>query len=169
MAARPQSIEVLFVCMGNICRSPTGEGVFRRHVGDAGLDERIHIDSAGTIAYHAGEPADPRMCAAAARRDYTLDSIARAVVPDDYARFDLIIAMDHDNYRDLLARAPGRTDHVQMLGRYLPGIDSNEAAPPVPDPYYGGAAGFDHVIDMIEQACPALLDHCRELLQRELT
>ena len=169
MAADVQSIEILFVCMGNICRSPTGEGVFRRHVEDAGLGECIHIDSAGTIAYHAGEPADPRMREAAARRDYSLDSVARAVVPDDYARFDLIVAMDHDNYRDLLSRAPGRSDHVEMLGRFLPGIDSNEAAPPVPDPYYGGAAGFDHVIDLIEQACPAMLERCRELLARKST
>lgn len=164
MVANPQSIEILFVCMGNICRSPTGEGIFRRYVDAAGLIDRIHIDSAGTIAAHTGKPADPRMCAAAARRDYTLDSIARAVVSDDFARFDLIIVMDHDNYRDLLSRAPGRTDHIEMLGRFLPGVDANAVAPPVPDPYYGGAAGFDHVIDLIEQACPALLERCRELL-----
>jgi protein-tyrosine phosphatase len=166
MATRSHAIAVLFVCMGNICRSPTGEGVFRRHVEDAGLGDRIHIDSAGTIASHAGEPADPRMRDAAARRDYTLDSIARAVVPDDYARFDLIIAMDHDNYRDLLRRAPDRTEHIELLGRFLPGVVAHDTAPPVPDPYYGGAAGFDHVIDLIEQACPALLHRCRELLAR---
>jgi len=166
MATDPQSIAILFVCMGNICRSPTGEGVFRRYVEDAGLGERILIDSAGTIAYHVGELADPRMREAAVRRDYALDSVARAVVPDDYARFDLIIAMDHDNYRDLVRRAPGRTDHVEMLGRFLPGVDSNDAAPPVPDPYYGGAAGFDQVIDLIEQACPAMLQRCHELLAR---
>jgi len=166
MATMSPTLEVLFVCMGNICRSPTGEGVFRRHVENAGLGELIQIDSAGTIAYHAGEPADPRMREAALRRDYTLDSIARAVDPDDFARFDLILAMDHDNYRDLLGRAPGRTDHIELLGRFLPGIAPNDTAPPVPDPYYGGAAGFDHVIDLIEQACPALLDRCRELLAR---
>lgn len=166
MPAQSRSIAVLFVCMGNICRSPTGEGVFRHHVAEAGLGERIHIDSAGTIAYHAGEPADPRMCEAALRRDYTLDSIARPVIPEDYDRFDLIIAMDHDNYRDLLRRAPDRTDHIELLGRFLPGIDSNDAAPPVPDPYYGGAAGFDHVIDLIEQAMPAMLARCREMLAR---
>lgn len=166
MVSESQTIEVLFVCLGNICRSPTGEGVFRRHVEDAGLGRQIHLDSAGTIACHAGEPADPRMCEAALRRDYALDSVARAVVVDDFARFDLIIAMDHDNYHELVRRSPARTDHIELLGRFLPGVAAHDAAPPVPDPYYGGAAGFDHVLDLIEQACPALLERCRELLAR---
>jgi len=164
MSTDHPSVSVLFVCMGNICRSPTGEGVFRRYVEDAGLSGRIRIDSAGTIAYHRGEPADPRMREAAERRGYALDSVARAVDGGDYDQFDVIVAMDHDNYRDLIDNAPIDTNHVVMLGRFLSGAASDSNALPVPDPYYGGAAGFDHVIDMIEQACPALLAHCKTLL-----
>ena len=149
--------------MGNICRSPTGEGVFRRFVSEAGHDNVIHIDSAGTIGYHAGSPADPRMSEAAARRGYELDSRARQVKAEDINSFDLIVAMDHDNLMDLelLAGQPG--SHIRLLGTFLDGVEDNRRARPVPDPYYGGQEGFDAVLDMIESACPALLEYCLQL------
>lgn len=159
------SVSVLFVCMGNICRSPTGEGVFRHYVDNAGHAGSIYIDSAGTLGYHAGNPADARMRAAAARRGYRLDSIARQVRRDDLSSFHLIVAMDHDNLHELEAMAGGSAPHIRMLGSFLGKGISNANARPVPDPYYGGESGFEAVLDMIEQACPALLSHCVELLQ----
>jgi len=164
MAIPPATVKVLFVCMGNICRSPTGEGVFRRYVEDAGKGGAVIIDSAGTIAYHTGDPADPRMRDAAARRGYPLDSIARGVTSADLAHFDLVIAMDHDNFDDLRRMDGGISANVRMLGGFIPGVESDSHAPAVPDPYYGGGDGFERVIDMIEDACPAILDHCLELL-----
>lgn len=153
-----QSIpSVLFVCMGNICRSPTGEGVFRSHLADHGLGDAVEVDSAGTIAYHAGEPADPRMRSAAERRGYRLDSRARRVRPDDLDRFDLIVAMDRQNLadlRDLAAVHGAASDKLRLLSDFL----LEGGAADVPDPYYGGAQGFETVLDMIEAACPALLD-----------
>ncbi|MEX2525011.1 MAG: low molecular weight protein-tyrosine-phosphatase [Gammaproteobacteria bacterium] len=162
-----QPIRVLFVCMGNICRSPTGEGVFRHYVMQAGHEPLIHIDSAGTIGFHAGNPPDIRMSEAASRRGYMLDSRARQVRAEDIEGFDLIISMDHDNLMDLHNLAGGSRPHIRMLGSYLDGQDSNETAPPVPDPYYGGPSGFDEVLDMIESACPAILEHCLELMREK--
>lgn len=155
-------VGVLFVCMGNICRSPTGEGVFRHYVRDAGHDAIIRIDSAGTIGYHSGHPPDSRMREAAGRRGYVLDSVARQVRAEDLTAFDLLVAMDHDNLMDLERLAGGPKPHLRLLGSYLEGGD-NDRARPVPDPYYGGPAGFDRVLDMIEAACPRLLEHCLEL------
>ncbi len=149
---------VLFVCMGNICRSPTGEGVMWAMVERRGLGDRITVDSAGTIGYHAGEPADGRMRQHAAERGYSLDSTARQVTLDDLDTFDLVIAMDRDNLADLQALAGGPRDHVRMLGSFLED-HTDDTAPDVPDPYYGGAAGFERVIDMIESACPAIIEH----------
>ena len=156
-------VGVLFVCMGNICRSPTGEGVFRRFVEDAGYDGVIRVDSAGTIAYHTGEPADARMREAASRRGYSLDSIARQVRREDLDIFDLIVAMDHDNLADLESMAGGERPHIRLLGCYLDSGLDNARARPVPDPYFGGPSGFDRVLDMIESACPSLLEYCLEL------
>jgi protein-tyrosine phosphatase len=156
-------VDVLFVCMGNICRSPTGEGVFRRFVADAGYDGVIRIDSAGTTAYHSGESADARMRKAASRRGYRLDSIARQVRVEDIDAFDLIVPMDHDNLADLERMAGGPQPHIRLLGCYLDGGIDNARARPVPDPYFGGPTGFDRVLDMIESACPSLLEHCLAL------
>lgn len=158
------SIRVLFVCMGNICRSPTGEGVFAQYVQDQGHGEQLEIDSAGTLAFHSGEPADRRMRDAASRRGYRLDSIARPVTASDLRHFDLVVAMDHDNHRDLVALSTGDATNIKMLGEFMPGIVISEDPPDVPDPYYGGADGFETVIDMCERACPAMLEHCLELL-----
>ncbi len=152
---------VLFVCMGNICRSPTGEGVFRHFADAAGLGPSLHIDSAGTIAYHSGEPADARMQAAARRRGYRLDSIARQVVPADIDRFDLILAMDADNLRGLEQLAGGQRPHLLKFGHFVPGARAPALTPDVPDPYYGGPEGFNSVIDLIESGCPRLVDYCR--------
>ena len=158
------NISVLFVCMGNICRSPSGEGVFKHYVEQQGMHEQILIDSAGTYAYHVGQPADSRMREAAARRGYRLDSIARKVEPEDFDNFDLIVPMDSDNLYDLQVLAGGPQPHVRLLGSFLEGHGSNDTAPSVPDPYYGGTAGFETVLDMIEQACPNMFQHCMQLL-----
>lgn len=145
---------VLFVCMGNICRSPTAEGVFRKHAEDAGLLEIIHIDSAGTHAYHTGEPADRRAAASAERRGYNLDGIrARRVAADDFVHFDLVLAMDNDNLSILLEQAGDEyRDKVRLFLEYGE-LDVRE----VPDPYYGGAAGFEHVLDLVEEAARGLV------------
>jgi protein-tyrosine phosphatase len=142
---------VLFVCMGNICRSPTAEGVMRRLVEDAGLD--IEVDSAGTGGWHAGEPPDERATVAAQRRGVTLAGAARQVKESDFRRFDLLVAMDRGNLRDLLALAPDEEsrEKVRLL---VPDAD-------VPDPYYGGPDGFVHVYDLLDRACLGLLDHIR--------
>jgi protein-tyrosine phosphatase len=146
---------VLFVCMGNICRSPTAEGVFRYHVEAAGLGEHIEIDSAGTHAYHAGEPADRRAREAAKRRGMSLDGIrARRVTTEDFQRFDFIIAMDEDNLVLLEDEAPPEHRHKLRLFLEFADVDERE----VPDPYYGGPAGFERVLDLVENASRGLLE-----------
>jgi len=152
-------MRVLFVCMGNICRSPTAEGVFRayaqRHA--PGLD--IEIDSAGTHAYHVGEPPDPRTIDAAARRGIDLaDLRARQVHDDDFERFDLILAMDRLNHATLLDRSP--PEHRKRI-RTLLEFASRTAPAEVPDPYYGGASGFEDVLDLVESAAEGLLAEIR--------
>lgn len=154
---------VLFVCMGNICRSPAGEGVFQHYVEEKGYADQIHIDSAGTIAYHEGEPADARMQEIAKNRAYQLKSIARKVTVQDIDIFDLVVAMDTDNLNDLQAMAMGTKQHIRLLGSFLDEYKNNDGAPSVPDPYYGGTAGFEQVLDMIELACPNMLSYCLEL------
>jgi protein-tyrosine phosphatase len=143
--------------MGNICRSPTAEGVMRHYVAERGLADRVEIDSAGTIDYHEGSLPDPRSRQAAAARGYRLDSCARQVTAADLARFDLIVAMDRDNleYLDRLDRDGRHEAKLRLLSSFLPPGGPED----VPDPYYGGAKGFDRVLDMIEAACPAILTH----------
>jgi protein-tyrosine phosphatase len=149
------SLSVLFVCMGNICRSPSAEAVFKAKVQSAGLSGLVSCDSAGTIGYHAGARADSRMRAAAARRGYALESISRQVRPDDFDNFDLIIAMDHENMAELRSiqdRHPGKA-RLEMMCTYARHHDLEE----VPDPYYGGKNGFEQVLDILEDACEGLL------------
>ncbi|MBT8092449.1 MAG: low molecular weight phosphotyrosine protein phosphatase [Gammaproteobacteria bacterium] len=154
MTESTKQVSVLFVCMGNICRSPTAEGVFRHHVSEAGLTERIVVDSAGTHAYHVGEPPDRRAAAAAERRGVALEGIrARRVSDDDFERFHLIIAMDEDNLSRLRDQAPA--EHHGKLRLFLEYSSSGERE--VPDPYYGGAAGFERVLDLVEDASRGLL------------
>ena len=144
-------MRILFVCMGNICRSPTAEGVMRRLIDDAGLD--IEVDSAGTGDWHVGEPPDERAALAARRRGVTLEGAARQVRPMDFRRFDVIVAMDRRNLGELLALAPD--DEAAAKVRLLvPDAD-------VPDPYYGGDHGFETVLDMVEAACRELLHELR--------
>lgn len=140
--------------MGNICRSPTAEGVFRHHAEQAGLAARLHIDSAGTHAYHTGEPPDRRARAAAERRGMSLEGIrARRVSAEDFEVFDFIIAMDEDNLERLRHEAPA--EHQAKLRLFLAFGDSTERE--VPDPYYGGSAGFERVLDLVEEASRGLL------------
>jgi protein-tyrosine phosphatase len=141
--------------MGNICRSPTAEGVFRYHVEAAGMKEHIEIDSAGTHAYHVGEPADRRARAAAARRGMSLEGIrARRVSSVDFERFDYIIAMDEDNLTRLEDESPDEHRHKLRLFLEFAQIGERE----VPDPYYGGTAGFERVLDLVEEASRGLLE-----------
>ena len=146
------------VCMGNICRSPTAEGVFRHFVNEAGLAERIENDSAGTHAYHIGEPPDRRATAAAERRGVSLHEIrARRVCDEDFEKFDHIIAMDEDNQMRLLEQAPD--EHRSQFALFLSYASVSEAE--VPDPYYGGGAGFERVLDLVEEASRGLLASLR--------
>ncbi|HVS12660.1 MAG TPA: low molecular weight protein-tyrosine-phosphatase [Thermoanaerobaculia bacterium] len=146
---------ILFVCLGNICRSPAAEGLFRRLVNDRGLEDQVRVDSAGTSSYHVGEPPDSRMRGAAAARGVRLVGAARRVLPEDFARFDLIVAMDRINRRDLLELAGDGATTVRLLSEFLP--DGWPAD--VPDPYYGGEEGFERVLEMIDQACGPMLEH----------
>ena len=159
MSDEPRT-SVLFVCMGNICRSPTAEGVFRHHVSEAGLEASIQSDSAGTHAYHTGEPADRRAHAAAARRGISLEGIrARRVTDEDFDLFDYILAMDEDNLMTLQERAP-----QELRGKVRLFLEFAEARPEneVPDPYYGGSAGFERVLDLVEEASQGLLETLRK-------
>jgi protein-tyrosine phosphatase len=146
---------VLFVCLGNICRSPTAEGVMRRLVRERGLEDEIEIDSAGTGGWHVGSPPDARATEAAARRGTELSGAARRFDPRrDFDRFDLILAMDAENHRDLLALAPD--DEARSKVRMFRAGDLD-----VPDPYYGGEDGFEEVLDLVEEAARGLLDELR--------
>ncbi len=143
---------VLFVCLGNICRSPTAEGVFRAVAEEAGLE--VEIDSAGTSGWHIGDPPDPRAQAAAARRGVDLSDLkGRTVSEADFEAFDLIVAMDRSNLARLNAMAPeGSRAEVRLMLDFAPGPAGRE----VPDPYDGGAQGFENVLDMIEAASRGL-------------
>ena len=149
-------VRILMVCMGNICRSPTAEAVLRAKLAAAGLAARVEVDSAGTHGYHVGAPPDPRAQEHAERRGYDLASLrARLVAPRDFERFDLLLAMDEDNLAILARQCPSAHRHkLKLLLSYAPAV--GHAA--VPDPYYGGAAGFDHVLDLVEAACDGLVD-----------
>ena len=158
--ARP--IKILFVCMGNICRSPMAEGVFKHHVKQAGLDGCISTDSAGTHDYHIGEPPDLRAQRAARRRGYDLSELrARQVNPGDFSSFDYVLAMDELNLRLLERLCPSQHAHKLKL---LMEFSTSPALREVPDPYYGGEQGFERVLDMVEQAAQELLDHLRQRL-----
>ncbi len=150
-------INVLFVCMGNICRSPTAEAVFRAKVAAAGWQDRIHIDSAGTHDYHIGSPPDNRTQIAAKQRGYDLSALrGRQVTVQDFNVFDYVLAMDLANLAILQRLRPA--DAKGHLGLFLAFARSHSQRE-VPDPYYGGAAGFERVLDMVEDAAAGLLTH----------
>ncbi|MCP5062706.1 MAG: low molecular weight phosphotyrosine protein phosphatase [Ignavibacteriae bacterium] len=148
-------INILFVCMGNICRSPSGEAVMNKLIKRAKLENKIKCDSAGTIAHHEGEQADARMKRHALKRGFRLTSVARKFRNIDFENFDYIIAMDGANYQDLLSfNKEGKCkEKVSMMTDYAKG-DYSE----VPDPYYGGPDGFENVLDILEDSCTGLLD-----------
>lgn len=149
--------------MGNICRSPTAEGVFAQLVEREGLRQHIEVDSAGTLDYHAGHPPDQRMQRAAARRGFDLSGLsARAVRPEDFRDFDLILCMDRENRAILEEQCPEDLQH--RLRMFLEFAESPEfdGVDEVPDPYYGGAAGFEHVLDLVEDGAEGLLRYLRE-------
>ncbi len=152
---------VLFVCMGNICRSPTAEGVLRRLVRDEGLEGEVEIDSAGTGGWHVGESPDTRAAEAARRRGIELDGSARQFAAADFDRFDLILAMDTENRRELERIAPDdeARSKVRLFREFDPA--SNGGDLDVPDPYFGGEQGFEHVLDLTEAAARGLLDELR--------
>lgn len=152
-------IKVIFVCMGNICRSPTAEAVFRHYVEKAGLEHLIQIDSAGTHDYHIGEPPDPRTQRAAKQRGYDMSGLrGRQVAVEDFVMFDYVLAMDEANLSILQRLRP--RDASSHLGLFLEFAERHSNRE-VPDPYYGGADGFEHVLDMVEDAAYGLLEHIK--------
>jgi protein-tyrosine phosphatase len=153
-------VKILFVCLGNICRSPTAEAVFRAVAAREAPELAIEVDSAGTAGYHIGEPPDARTRAAASRRGYDLSRLrARMVAPSDFEEFDLILAMDLQNLKVLHRRAPEHArERVRLFLEFAPEAVVTE----VPDPYYGGPNGFEEVLDLIEAASRGLLAHLRQ-------
>ena len=154
-------VAVCFVCLGNICRSPIAEGVFRHLVREAGLDERFEIDSAGTAGYQAGEKPDRRARAAGERAGIEISGAARQFTVADFARFHYVLAMDPSNLADLQGLAPSAEARAKV--RLMRSYDADAAAnAPVPDPYYGGEAGFDEVVELCLAACRGLLAEIRQ-------
>ena len=156
------NISVLFVCLGNICRSPTAHAVFQALVDNSGLAEQIKVDSAGTGDWHIGHAPDQRTCAVAAQSGYDMSSLrARLVTVDDFDRFDYILAMDHDNLANLKTMCPASfSGRLGLMLDYTMAASFAETAE-VPDPYYGGEDGFSLVLALVEDACDGLLDHIR--------
>jgi protein-tyrosine phosphatase len=155
-------MRILFVCLGNICRSPTAEGVMAKLVAEAGLQDEIELDSAGTGAWHVGEPADARAREAALARGIELSSIARQVRAEDFARFDLILAMDGSNQHALRQMAPDQEacEKVRLLREFDPASAAGQDLD-VPDPYYDSQRGFEIVLDQVQAACEGLLAQVR--------
>lgn len=155
-----KKVNVLFVCMGNICRSPTAEGVFRHQIEAAGLEDLVFIDSAGTHAYHVGKPPDRRAQAAASKRGYDLAELrGRQIRGDDFEKFDYILAMDDDNLSILKQLCPpAYQDKLSLFLVHGERYSERE----VPDPYYGGQQGFEDVLDLIEDASAGLLKHIQK-------
>ncbi len=150
---------VLFVCLGNICRSPLAEGIFLHLVDQAGLTDRFEVDSAGTGAWHVGERADARAAMVASQHGVELPSRARQITSDDLDHFDYVIAMDRENLGNIERLAATRESGAQI--KLLREYDSESSGDEVPDPYYGGASGFENVYEMVHRSCTELLDQLR--------
>ncbi|MCC5788185.1 MAG: low molecular weight phosphotyrosine protein phosphatase [Opitutales bacterium] len=150
------SIRILFVCMGNICRSPAAECVFQKTLEEAGLSGQVEIDSAGTTAFHTGEPPDHRMQQELKKRKVPVFGSARPVGVEDFETFDLVLAMDEDNYRSLQKTSPGKGAKAELkkFGDFCKKTPQAD----VPDPYYGGRDGFAKVVDMLEDGAQSLLE-----------
>ncbi len=155
-------MNVLFVCHGNICRSPSAEAIMKHFVEEAGLEDKIYCDSAGIISYHQGEKADRRMIKYAKKRSYNITSISRPVVTQDFSKFDLIIAMDNSNIRDLMRIAPDNQSRKKI--KLMTDYSTKKNPGYVPDPYYGGGDGFVLVLDILEDACSNLLEKLKSEL-----
>ena len=154
-------MRVCFVCMGNICRSPTAEAVMRHRLAEAGLADAVEVESAGTGSWHVGDPPDARAAAEARARGIAMEGAARQFRARDFDRFDLVLAMDHENARHLRRIAPDEraAAKVRLLREFDPASDGGDLA--VPDPYYGGADGFTTVFAQVDAACLGLIDHLR--------
>lgn len=155
-------MRILLVCLGNICRSPTAEAALKAALRDAGLDGRVHVESAGTGDWHLGRPPDQRMTRAAASKGLTLEGTASQITPADFARFDLVLVMDRSNLRDVRALAPDESsrDKVRLYREFDPDADHDE----VPDPYDGGEDGFHAVVDIVLRTARGVVEHVRASL-----
>lgn len=158
-----KSINLLFVCLGNICRSPSAEAVMKYLVEKEKLEDFIHVDSAGIIGYHEGEKADSRMSMHAQRRGYRLESLSRPIRYEDFVSFDLIIGMDDANIDALKEKAPNLTALSKI--HKMTDFSTNNLHDYVPDPYYGGASGFELVLDLLEDSCAGLMQHVKMLIE----
>ena len=153
-------VRVLFVCLGNICRSPAAEGVMKHLVRSHGLENKIEVQSAGTAGYHEGEPADTRMSAHASRRGYTLDSLAQRFQTKFFDEFDYIITMDRSNYQNVIKLASSEDQEKKVIP--MAHLCEAHSITEVPDPYYEGSEGFELVLDLVEDGCKALLQRIQD-------
>lgn len=156
-ADRSRPVSVLFVCLGNICRSPLAEGVLNHLLAEEGLAEEVRVDSAGTGAYHVGESPDPRSVKVARKNGIELDGRARQVRPDDLDAFDYVVAMDRSNLRNVESLGEGSAS-IHLLREFDPESPDDDD---VPDPYFGGPGGFDRVYEMVDRSCRRLLERIR--------
>ena len=158
--------KILFVCLGNICRSPSAEAVMKSFVKREGMEDEIEVDSAGILAWHSGEPADRRMQQHAKERGYKLTSISRQIKENDFKKFDAIIGMDYENMRDLRAMDPENkyADKLYMMTGFCKSIPADS----VPDPYYGGPSGFENVLDILEDACDGIMERIKALKKEKM-
>ena len=153
-----QPFRIICVCLGNICRSPAAQGVLERLIRKEGLDTQFQVDSAGTASYHIGRPPDARMLTSSAIRGYKLSSVAKSLTKAHVADRQLILAMDRENVAEIVRISEGDVGRVKMWSDYLDGSWPRD----VPDPYYGGTAGFEYVLDMLEAAAPSIIAECVE-------
>lgn len=155
-----ETVRILFVCLGNICRSPTAHGVFLKRLADAGLSVSVEVDSCGTAGWHVGKSPDPRAIAAAAERGYDLSQLrARQFCPTDLGHYDYVLTMDHNNLSEIAGHGyEGARGRPELFLNYASRNDTDE----VPDPYYGGQDGFGRVLDLIENASDGLIRHIKE-------